>query len=492
MSPEPRRLHRAAIGVYVVKALREGALPLVVLVALGAFRQRAGRRRAADRRGCHAAVGTAIAAVTRLRRWSTTTLVGRTATASTAAAGCVDDEADRHPAHAASSRSTSSRAPVQRLFGVQSVHVQTGGGGASGEIVLEAISDAELDGLRRADRAPGRPGREARRSGGSRAATSLLAALTAGQLGVILPVLAGAAQLAQNVAGNDAERDAIRLVPHAMHEWVLAAAALLVLAWLLSVAGAVVAFSGFTVTRDGERLRIVRGLLERREATVPVERVRAVRGRRGAAAAAARARVAARRGDRAREGGRRGAERCSRCCGAATCGRSWRSCCRRPRTTSTRWRRCRGARCAATCSRRPSRGRGRRGRVGVRAGRPVGPGGGAPRAAPTARCATATRAGAWPAGASRSGRSGSPARPSSRRAAARESHTIAQTPLQRRGDLADLEVAFGKRTVARLHHLEATDARDLFNRLAGAWGSLSDPKTPAAPGRPAPPTPADA
>ena len=40
--------------------------------------------------------------------------------------------------------------------------------------------------------------------------------------------------------------------------------------------GAVVAFAGFTVTRDGDRLRIRRGLLARREATVPVERVRAV------------------------------------------------------------------------------------------------------------------------------------------------------------------------------------------------------------------------
>ena len=40
--------------------------------------------------------------------------------------------------------------------------------------------------------------------------------------------------------------------------------------------GSVVAFSGFTVTREGDRLRIRRGLLARREATVPVERVRAV------------------------------------------------------------------------------------------------------------------------------------------------------------------------------------------------------------------------
>ena len=40
----------------------------------------------------------------------------------------------------------------------------------------------------------------------------------------------------------------------------------------------------------------------------------------------------------------------------------------------------------------------------------------------------------------------------------RESHTLAQNLLQRRADLADLEVAFGKQTTARIRHLEAADA----------------------------------
>ena len=47
----------------------------------------------------------------------------------------------------------------------------------------------------------------------------------------------------------------------------------------------------------------------------------------------------------------------------------------------------------------------------------------------------------------------------------RESHTLAQNLFQRRADLADLEVAFGKQTTARIRHLEATDAR-------AAWSAL--------------------
>ena len=48
----------------------------------------------------------------------------------------------------------------------------------------------------------------------------------------------------------------------------------------------------------------------------------------------------------------------------------------------------------------------------------------------------------------------------------RESHAIAQTVLQRRAGLADLEVEFGKQTGATVRHLEAATAADLFARLA--------------------------
>ena len=165
--------------------------------------------------------------------------------------------------------------PVQRLFGVRAAHVQTGGGGAKGEIVLEAVGDDDVRELRAllADR---RPAPVAEAAGPERRIERrmlLVAALTAGQLGVILPALAGFAQLVQSSLD---EEDAVRLIPHTVGTALLAAAGLLVAAWLLSVLGAVVAFAGFTVTREGDRLRIRRGFLARREATVPVERVRAV------------------------------------------------------------------------------------------------------------------------------------------------------------------------------------------------------------------------
>ena len=167
--------------------------------------------------------------------------------------------------------------PIQRWFDVHSVHVQTGGGGAHGEIVLEAIWADELEWLRSLVATPSAP--EERAALLERRLTPgrlLLAALTAGQVGVILPLLAGAAQLAQNVAGDDAERDAVQLIPHSTGGWLVAAAVLVGAAWLLSVMGALVAFARFRIVRDGDRLRIRRGLLEQRETTIPVARVRAV------------------------------------------------------------------------------------------------------------------------------------------------------------------------------------------------------------------------
>ncbi len=272
LAASPRRLHRSGIAVYAFNALREAALPLIVLVVVSGLG--GGLDERALLRGL-AFMVLAIVASTVLGgwRWWTTTW-------------WVSPEAIHHKSGLIGLKETDvpltriqsldlEQGPVQRLFGVRAAHVQTGGGGAKGEIVLEAVGDDDVRELRAllADRraapateAPGPERRLERRM-------LLVAALTAGQLGVILPALAGFAQLVQSSLD---EEDAVRLIPHTVGTALLAAAGLLVAAWLLSVLGAVVAFAGFTVTRESDRLRIRRGFLARREATVPVERVRAV------------------------------------------------------------------------------------------------------------------------------------------------------------------------------------------------------------------------
>lgn len=279
MGPDARRLHPAGILVYALQTLREAAFPLIAVFLVGILGS--GLDEGALARGAlFATIGAVVAAVGGYVRWSTTSYR-------------LTEDGIHHRRGVISIKETDvplsriqaldvEQGPVQRAFGVQALHVQTGGGGAGGEIVLDAVGPGEVRrlrdvlGERRPEAALQAPAPEvARRLSRSGLVAT---ALTAGQIGVLLPVLAAGGQLLQTVVGERGERgeEAIRLLPDSASEWAVAAAVLLGLAWLLSIAGAVVAFAGFTASRAGDRLRIRRGLLARREATIPVERVRAV------------------------------------------------------------------------------------------------------------------------------------------------------------------------------------------------------------------------
>ena len=219
--------------------------------------------------------------------------------------------------------------------------------------------------------------------------------------------------------------------------------------------GAVVAFAGFTVTREGDRLRIRRGLLARREATVPVERVRAVEVVEGVlrlpfGLAALRMEVIGHAKEHGRRAGavpaaaaRRGARRSST------------SCCPSSPTTSTASSRRRRARRAATrCRRRP---RGLVVGAVAWAVTPAGPWALPLAAVPAAYGLLRFRAAGWRL---RDGRLAVRSLRLARTtvlgpAALREWHELAQNPLQRRARLADVVVAFGKQTSARVRHLES-------------------------------------
>jgi putative membrane protein len=166
--------------------------------------------------------------------------------------------------------------PVQRIFGVQELHVQTAGGGAEGEIVLRAVSEAAASELRAAAGLPDPVARDLPewRLG---AGALLVTAVTAPQLGVILPLVGAFAAGADDVlfGGGEGEQLIDKLIDNP-GTLVLVGVAVAGAALLLSFVGAIVTFAGFTLVRDGDRLRIRRGLLARRAASVPLARVHAV------------------------------------------------------------------------------------------------------------------------------------------------------------------------------------------------------------------------
>ncbi len=168
---------------------------------------------------------------------------------------------------------------VQRLFGVLALHVQTAGGSADGEIVLRAVSRADAAALRAVLRHGDEP-EHAEPAVGEWALTRgglLMAALTGPQLGVVLPAIGAALATGGNLL-NEGDADAItRLLPDSAHMWVLLGIASVALVLLASLLGAIVGFGGFRVRREPQRLRIRRGIVERRGASVAAERIHAVR-----------------------------------------------------------------------------------------------------------------------------------------------------------------------------------------------------------------------
>jgi putative membrane protein len=281
MTPEARRLHPAAIGAEALAQLRGLALPIVVVALVGG-----GGGDVAVRTVVFAAIGAVVSIVVAYLQWSRTAWrVERDTVLLRRGVFTVSETSvpfDRVQAV------DTVRGPVQRLFGVVELHVQAAGGGRQGEVVLRAVTQADADALREAIRAGGaEPAEGVETVEGAEAPvpavaptwhlaprTLLVAALTSGSLGVLVPIVAGASQVLDDVLGT---RDAQRLLPDTAGEAALLAAAVLALAWVLSMLGTVVAFAGFRVTRDGERLRIARGIVERREQSVPVARVSAVR-----------------------------------------------------------------------------------------------------------------------------------------------------------------------------------------------------------------------
>lgn len=139
------RMHPAAIAVYALQALRNGAFPLLALLVVSIAGQGIDER-ALWRGAAFAVIGTAGAAVAGLIRWASTRYERRDEVIHLRRGWLSVKETDVPIARVQAL--DTQQGPVQRLFGVQSVSVQTGGGGAGGEIVLDALGPEALARLR--------------------------------------------------------------------------------------------------------------------------------------------------------------------------------------------------------------------------------------------------------------------------------------------------------------------------------------------------------
>jgi putative membrane protein len=264
----PRRLHPAGAVLSALDDVRNALFSIVVLLVLGS--------RSADFASLAVTLGVAgaaLAVAVGYARWRAESYE-------------IADGAIRHRAGVISPDETvvplarvhsidTAQGPIQRLFGVFELHVQTAGGGERGEIVLRAVSPAETARLRAAaglaePTATDLPEWRLSPRG------LLLVGLTAPQLGMLLPLVGGAAAIGDDLLGEGARDSLADRLPTETVGVLLVVSAAVAAAWLLSFLGSLIAFAGFSVARDGDRLRIHRGFLQRRATTVPLRRIHAV------------------------------------------------------------------------------------------------------------------------------------------------------------------------------------------------------------------------
>ena len=172
---------------------------------------------------------------------------------------------------------------IQRAFGVFEVRIETAGGGASEpDASLSALDRTAAQTLRR--EIQGSQTERVEQTEGPRVLRRLstgdllIAGATSGQIGVAFSLLAVGSQFFDDFLSDAFVRRLIEtLAPNWLMVLLIFVPVGLLLAWFLAIAGTVLAYSGFTLSRDGDFLYIKRGLLERREATIPLSRIQAIR-----------------------------------------------------------------------------------------------------------------------------------------------------------------------------------------------------------------------
>lgn len=182
--------------------------------------------------------------------------------------------------------------PLQRAFGVSELRVDTAAGDTEKAVPL-VLAHADAERLRiqilghRGMEAPGTgpeavPPREVLAQLSSR--DLVLAGATANEAGVIAAVLVGVLELAYRLPLGLPRLDRALggLVPELplLGAVLLGAGLLLIffgLAWILSVTGALVNYWGFVLERSGTELHKAYGGFDRRDVTIPLARVQALR-----------------------------------------------------------------------------------------------------------------------------------------------------------------------------------------------------------------------
>ncbi|MRX72095.1 PH domain-containing protein [Bacillus lacus] len=183
---------------------------------------------------------------------------------------------------------------IQQIFGLVKLQVETAGGGLDAEAVLTAISreDArkiaeELEAYKTdfksetadlLEEGESTSANEKRHIYKLSKKDLLLAATTSSGIGVVLSALFALFSQIDNLIPFDAVADRFSFLTNAgVAVFAVIAFTLLIIAWVLSIAGVLLKYADFTLERKDKDLIISRGLLEKHQLTIPLERIQALK-----------------------------------------------------------------------------------------------------------------------------------------------------------------------------------------------------------------------
>ncbi|SFB38810.1 putative membrane protein [Lentibacillus halodurans] len=177
---------------------------------------------------------------------------------------------------------------IHRILKLTKVQIETAGTGMSAEASLSAVKLAEGEALRQELKT----GRTQQADKGDIAEESaepiypsdticfkrlFIAGTTSGGIGVIMALAVAAfSELEQFIPDSFYDNTVEWVIGLGFIFMIVLTVFLLLLLWLLGIAGTMIKYGNFTITKNDQELLITRGLLEKKQLTIPLRRIQAV------------------------------------------------------------------------------------------------------------------------------------------------------------------------------------------------------------------------
>ncbi|MDF0727682.1 PH domain-containing protein [Cytobacillus sp. S13-E01] len=177
---------------------------------------------------------------------------------------------------------------IQRLFGLVKIQVETAGGGAKAEAVLTAVTETEAELLKQqlskqaikseTDAEPVNERIEIVPGYEISLPELFIAASTSGSIGVVLSALGAFLTQFDELIPYEALFDRFEdVVKVGVLFYSVIVFVIFLLAWIIGTVITILKYGNFSVVRIGDEVIIKRGIIEKRQLTLPIKRIQAIR-----------------------------------------------------------------------------------------------------------------------------------------------------------------------------------------------------------------------